>query len=146
VPLADGGSALTSTAAVLAGAGAAEAAALAAQRGDAEQDSADHHQGHPEGKEVARDRRRLPQVADVSLVLVEGRIDGEGAAVEEDDPEHEPERRRAQGDAGRGGRQPDGQQVAERRMRRHDGPFGGAGVEEVVERGAEQPVAGAAKR
>src|SRR5512133_1719135 len=72
--------------------------------------------------------RRL-QVANVPLILVKGAVDGEGAAIEQDD-EDEPTQQGGLGSQGPAR----GQQGAEQEMGRHDGPFQGAQVEQVGER------------
>src|SRR5204863_132575 len=80
-------------------------------------------QGDTEGQEMPRDGRRADQVADVALVLVEHTVDRERAAVQAQHPEHERPQRGQQPLPARRSRQAHRQQVAQRRVGRHDRPF-----------------------
>jgi hypothetical protein len=68
----------------------------------------------------------LLEVADVPGILIEGAVDSESTAVQEDH-EHEPaEQERFQGKV-----KPNGQECAEKEVGRHDGPFQGAEMQDI---------------
>src|SRR5882762_2256739 len=102
-------------------------------------------QRHAEREQVARQRGRRIEVADVPLILVEHGIDRERAAVQENHPHRERQERRQQPLPAPRSPETHGQHVAEQCVPRHDRPLGGAQVEHVGEDIArQQPIAPAA--
>src|SRR5206468_11784148 len=66
----------------------------------------------------------------VAFVLVEDGVDGQRAAVEEDDPDREAAQRLPQPRSTHHARETDGKDVPDQRVPRHDRPLGGAHVED----------------
>src|SRR5690606_21101962 len=87
-----------------------------------------------EGGQVAWWWRRRLEVADVAGVAVERRVQGQGAAVEAEDPECEAEERRLPGPGDGVGVESDGEEVADQGVRGHDRPLRRPQVEDVAER------------
>ena len=88
-------------------------------------------QCNADAQQVARQRRRRIEIADVPFVAVEDTVDGERTAVQEHHPDHESAERLGQLLAVQHAANAHRQHIPEQRVARHDGPFGGTHMQDI---------------